>query len=120
MESGDGLAHGRQRQGGSVRLLFASGNSLFSGLKAAFRKIFPEPPCNCPTVRYDWGMIRNGNTKGTTMNKLTKSQEISRRIFELIHTYQMPISKAFDAVCGEGAYDRLVGDLYNDLRKEAV
>jgi len=46
---------------------------------------------------------------------MTKSQKISEMILiELAATGS--ISKAFDKVLGEGAYDKLATDLYNALR----
>lgn len=57
---------------------------------------------------------------------MTKSQEISRRILEkavsigerdaLPTNGPSVMREAFDCVLGEGAYDRMVDDLYDGLR----
>lgn len=57
---------------------------------------------------------------------MTKQQEISRRILDKATDFAAAngcnlngataVRAAFDHVLGEGAYDRLVSDLYDDLR----
>ena len=60
-------------------------------------------------------IIEHIETHNTDGNKMTKSQKISEMILiELAATGS--ISKAFDKVLGEGAYDKLATDLYNALR----
>lgn len=61
---------------------------------------------------------------------MTKAQEISRRILEkataVAEREALPVNsavcvrEAFDFVLGEGAYDKLVSDLYDGLRVEAA
>ena len=49
---------------------------------------------------------------------MTKAQKISEMILaELAKTGSMP--KAFDAVLGEGAYMKLAGELYEQLRTKS-
>lgn len=49
---------------------------------------------------------------------MTKAQKISEMILaELAKTGSMP--QAFDAVLGEGAYMKLAGELYEQLRAKA-
>ena len=50
---------------------------------------------------------------------MTKAQKISEMILaELAKTGSMP--QAFDAVLGEGAYMKLAGELYNELRAKSA
>ena len=46
---------------------------------------------------------------------MTKTQEISRRIKNLVDS-GMPVKDAFDAVLGVGSYAKLASDLYDELR----
>lgn len=52
------------------------------------------------------------------MNQALKNAAISARILALKNA-GMPLRQAFDAVLGEGAYSKLVGDLYDELRAKA-
>jgi hypothetical protein len=55
---------------------------------------------------------------------LTKSQELSRRILDRASevaardgiSYRDSIGEAINHVCGAGSYEKLVGDLYAELR----
>jgi hypothetical protein len=61
---------------------------------------------------------------------MTKQQEISRRILDKIADVAaangsnmdgaFAVRAGFDHVLGEGAYDRLVSDLYDNLRAKAA
>lgn len=50
---------------------------------------------------------------------MTKFQKISSMITELVNG-GMEFTKAFNVVCGAGAYDKLVHDVYTTLRAKAV
>lgn len=64
-------------------------------------------------IRVQYSVIATNNHKEG--NEMTKAQKISEMILaELAATGS--ISQAFDKVLGEGAYEKLAGDLYDALR----
>ena len=66
----------------------------------------------CLISRYS-NNINQPNRRG----KMTKAQKISEMIInEFAKTGS--IKEAFDRVMGEGAYDKLAGEIYDDLNKK--
>ena len=52
------------------------------------------------------------------LNTIAKNAEISRRILAK-KLEGMSLKQAFDSVLGEGRYDQLVSDVYDELRAKA-